>query len=86
MKIRGSPLHLRVRGFKTVRFCATIKALGINIRRITTSIKAGVVPVQPVKDRKSVLKTLIFVFKDRFSPFLANLRIKLIRAEKMLAA
>ena len=27
--------HLRVRGFKAVRFCATLKAVGVNIFRAT---------------------------------------------------
>ncbi|MBW1908663.1 MAG: transposase [Deltaproteobacteria bacterium] len=32
--------HLRVRGFKAVRFCATLKAVGVNIFRATAVRKA----------------------------------------------
>lgn len=33
--------HLRVRGFKTVRFCATLKAVGVNIFRATAVRKVA---------------------------------------------
>ena len=33
--------HLRVRGFKAVRFCATLKAVGVNIFRATAVRKAA---------------------------------------------
>ena len=39
--------HLRVRGFKAVRLCATIKALGINIYRIAAAMRAGKQSTQP---------------------------------------
>jgi len=32
--------HLRVRGFKAVRFCATLKAVAVNIFRATAARKA----------------------------------------------
>ena len=32
--------HLRVRGLKAVRFCATLKAIGVNIFRATAVRKA----------------------------------------------
>ncbi len=32
--------HLRVRGFKAVRFCATLKAIGVNIFRATAIRRA----------------------------------------------
>jgi len=81
--------HLRVRGFKAVRFCATMKALAINIRRITAAIKAGSQAKHPENRLKSDLKALIFVFKEQFSSFLTNLtnlRDRFIITGKMLTA
>ena len=58
--------HLRVRGFKAVRFCATLKAVGVNIFRATAVRKAvnngkaangGVLPA---------LMHVIYVVKDFF--------------------
>lgn len=36
--------HLRVRGIKAVRFCATLKALGVNILRAAAVRAAQMVP------------------------------------------
>ena len=36
--------HLRVRGIKAVRFCATLKALGVNILRATAVRATQMVP------------------------------------------
>lgn len=33
--------HLRVRGLKAVRFCAILKAVGVNLSRATTVRRAG---------------------------------------------
>ncbi|MBL6967054.1 MAG: transposase [Desulfobacteraceae bacterium] len=58
--------HLRVRGFKAVRFCATLKAIGVNIFRATAVRKAvnngktahaGVLPA---------LMRVIYIVKERF--------------------
>jgi hypothetical protein len=38
--------HLRVRGIKAVRFCATLKALGVNILRAAAVRAAQIVPDQ----------------------------------------
>jgi len=58
--------HLRVRGFKAVRFCATLKAVGVNIfratavRRAVNNGKAGHAGVLPT------LMHTIYVVKERF--------------------
>ena len=74
--------YLRVRGFKAVRFCATIKALGINIFRITAAVKAGTQAIQTENMPKSSIKTLIFAFKKQISSFLVKFKNKLDRNEK----
>ena len=67
--------HLRVRGFKAVRFCATLKAVGVNIFRAAAVRKAvnngkeahgGVLPA---------LTHAIYVVKERFLKALGQLRI-----------
>jgi len=66
--------HLRVRGFKAVRFCATLKAVGVNILRATAVRKAvnngkaahgGVIPA---------LMHTIYVVKERFLKAWGQLR------------
>jgi len=58
--------HLRVRGFKAVRFCATLKAIGVNIfratavRRVVNNDKAAHGGLLPA------LIYAIYVFKERF--------------------
>lgn len=41
---RAGVKHLRVRGIKAVRFCATLKALGVNILRAAAVGAAQMVP------------------------------------------
>jgi len=58
--------HLRVRGFKAVRFCATLKAVAVNIfratavRRVLNTAKTAHGRVVPV------LMDTIYVIKERF--------------------
>jgi len=58
--------HLRVRGFKAVRFCATVKAVAVNIfratavRRVLNNAKTAHGRVQPA------LMYAIYVVKERF--------------------
>jgi hypothetical protein len=66
--------HLRVRGFKAVRFCATLKAVGLNIFRATAVRKA-------VKNGKKAhlgslpaLTHAIYVVKERFLKAWGQLR------------
>ncbi|MGB9500422.1 MAG: transposase [Dissulfuribacterales bacterium] len=60
--------HLRVRGFKAVRFCATIKALGINIYRIAAAMRAGKQSIRPENMLTSPIKALISAFSRKFLP------------------
>jgi hypothetical protein len=58
--------HLRVRGFKAVRFCATVKAIGVNIFR-ATAVRRALNTAKAAHGR--VLPALIhaiFVVKERF--------------------
>jgi len=58
--------HLRVRGFKAVRFCATVKAIGVNIFR-AAAVRKALNTAKAAPGR--VLPTLmhvIFVVKERF--------------------
>jgi len=68
--------HLRVRGFKAVRFCATIKALGINIYRIAAAMRAGKLSTLPENMLISPIKVLISTFSRKFSPLGAIFRKK----------
>jgi len=58
--------HLRVRGFKAVRFCATLKAIGVNIFRATAVRKA--VNNDRVAHERGLLGQMhaIFVVKEHF--------------------
>ena len=58
--------HLRVRGFKAVRFCATLKAIGVNIFRATAVQKAINYGKRPLERGKSGLYHVILVFKEHF--------------------
>jgi len=78
--------HLRIRGFKAVRFCATIKALGINIFRITAAVKVGVQAIQTENMQKSPIKTLISASKKQIASFFLDFKDKLDCNEKMLVA
>ncbi len=66
--------HLRVRGFKAVRFCATLKAVGVNILR-AAAVRRAVNKGKPA--HKGVLPTplyAIYVVKERFSKVWGQLR------------
>jgi hypothetical protein len=64
--------HLRVRGLAAVSFCATLKAVGINIARAVAfkNIENGENSTQ--KQRNLGLFDLIYVFKERFSYSIAT--------------
>jgi hypothetical protein len=58
--------HLRVRGLKAVRFCATLKAVGLNIFR-ATAVRRALNKAKTVHER--VLPALIYaiyIVKERF--------------------
>jgi hypothetical protein len=58
--------HLRVRGFKAVRFCATLKAIGVNIFRATAVQKAVNNRKAPHRGVLPALLHAIYVVKERF--------------------
>ena len=58
--------HLRVRGFKAVRFCATLKAIGVNIFRATAVRRAANKRKVPHGGALPALLQAIYVVKERF--------------------
>ncbi len=75
--------RLRVRGMKAVRFCATLKATGVNILR-AAAVKRARKQANPAPSTLfSFLLRPVYVFKERFSHitskmiiFLSSIRIK----------
>jgi hypothetical protein len=58
--------HLRVRGFKAVRFCAILKAIGVNIFR-ATAVRRALDNAKTAHGRVlSALMYAFYVFKERF--------------------
>ena len=58
--------HLRVRGFKAVRFCATLKAIGINLFRATAvQSRGGKTGDKTHQPAQSVLMYAGYVVKER---------------------
>ena len=66
--------HLRVRGLKAVRFCATLKAAAINLFRATAVQKAINRAKAAQEEGGTARLHPIFVFKERF--FLFRTRLK----------
>jgi len=58
--------HLRVRGFKAVRFCATIKAIGINLFRAAAVRKATSYDKAAINKAIATLNHAIFIVKEHF--------------------
>jgi len=58
--------HLRVRGFKAVRFCATLKAVGLNIFRATAVQRAVNNAKAALQGVLSLQMHAVFVVKERF--------------------
>ena len=66
--------HLRVRGFKAVRFCATLKAVGVNIFRATAVRKAVINGRTTPFGVLSAQIRAIYVVKEHFSKAWSQLR------------
>ena len=66
--------QLRVRGLKAVRFCAVLKAIGINILRATAVRKAVSHDMAAQGMRQSRLKQAIFVIKEHFVTTLSHFK------------
>jgi len=58
--------HLRVRGFKAVRFCATLKAIGVNIFRATAAQRAVNNTKAALQEILSLQMHAVFVVKEHF--------------------
>jgi hypothetical protein len=67
--------RLRVRGFEAVRFCAVLKAIGINLFR-ATALRRGVKPRKMANQQvMSRLNQIYSVFKEHLGLFQATLKI-----------
>lgn len=66
--------HLRVRGLKAVRFCATLKAIGVNIFRATAVRRAINKRRAPHGGALPALLNAIYVVKERFLKTWGQLR------------
>ena len=58
--------HLRVRGFKAVRFSARLKALGLNILRAAAVMAVMIAGISPESDPKADYHAVYNDFKERF--------------------
>jgi hypothetical protein len=63
--------HLRVRGFKAVRFCAILKATGLNILRAAAVRRARKEDRSAPDRRKLGTMYAFFIIKERVNLFLA---------------
>ena len=66
--------QLRIRGLKSVRFCATLKAIGVNIFRATASRMAQSQDNTGHEEYKSCLNRAIFIIKEHFVMTLSHLK------------
>jgi hypothetical protein len=66
--------HLRVRGFKAVRFCATIKAIGVNLFRAAAVRKATSYDKAAINKAIATLNHAIFIIKEHFMTTLGHLK------------
>jgi hypothetical protein len=71
---RTSVKRLRVRGYKAVRYCAILKALGLNIIRAAAVMAAIFAGTPKRKRRKGHYRHQINVFKELFWTALVLLR------------
>jgi hypothetical protein len=66
--------QLRVRGFEAVRFCATLKATGVNIFRAAVVRRALTEAPEAFAGEKPSLGYSIFFFKERWAAFWVRLK------------
>ncbi len=67
--------RLRVRGFKAVRFSATLKAIGINLFRAAAVCKAAIYDNADLSKIKSTLNHTIFFVKEHLKRIISPLNI-----------
>ncbi|MBW2595304.1 MAG: transposase [Deltaproteobacteria bacterium] len=65
--------NLRVRGMEAVRFCATLKAVGINIFRATVVRRAKITPKPIQEGTYRCVFRLCFYVKEQYCALLNNL-------------
>ncbi|MBW2650344.1 MAG: transposase [Deltaproteobacteria bacterium] len=65
--------NLRVRGMEAVRFCATLKAVGINIFRATVVRRAKITPKPIQEGTYRCVFRLCFYVKEQLCALLSNL-------------
>jgi hypothetical protein len=61
--------RLRVRGLKAIRFCTTLKAVGVNLFRATAVRRARNRAAVTGPGPKSPLAQLIFIVKEQMQAF-----------------
>jgi len=66
--------RLRVRGFKAVRFCATLKAVGVNLFRAAAVRRAANHDDADHNKTKSALNHAIFFVKEHFERIMSPLK------------
>jgi hypothetical protein len=66
--------HLRIRGFPAVRFCVTLKAIGVNLMRATAVRNALRRGKEPPQRGDFMLDRSILVVKERMATFWGRLR------------
>lgn len=66
--------RLRVRGFKAVRFCATLKALGVNLFRAAAVRRAAIHDDAEHNKAKSTLNHAILFVKEHFESIFSALK------------
>jgi len=66
--------QLRVRGFEAVRFCATLKATGVNIFRAAVVRKASLEPPEGLAGENPGLGYAIFFFKELWGTLCGGLQ------------
>ena len=76
--------HLRVRGFKAVRFCATLKAIGINLFRAAAVRKTANYDKAGINKAIATLNHAIFIIKEHFMTTLSHLKSLLINSWQVM--
>ena len=77
--------HLRVRGFKAVRFCATLKAIGVNLFRAAAVRKAANYDKAGINKAIATLNHAIFIIKEHFMSTLSHLKSILINSWQIMS-
>ena len=77
--------YLRVRGFNAVRFCATLKAIGINLFRAAAVRKAANYDKAAINKATATLNHALFIIKEHFMTTLSHLKSILINSWQVMS-